>query len=310
MKRTIEPNIETASPLAQVRALLTDLERQLVVMQETPSGARDVIVGVDAAEQMLAGLSQPGVDLRAEENRLDFVRRRLTGGAPGVARLVQAANLADDLRDSPTWRAIQAAQAAQARGRLRRLLFIGVPLLALFLTIIVLNLLFPAPPRANLTLASRQLEQGQIDQALATARAEAARVPTDPEPHLLIGAIATQQGNTAEAETAWAEARRLMADDTQFFFQRGTALLELGLPDAAEADARQLITNEATAAPGYLLLGGVEETRGRVPEAVAAFEEAARIAATQNNAQLEVIAKTRIGILMQQAPMLAPTPGT
>ncbi|MFO7167406.1 MAG: tetratricopeptide repeat protein [Chloroflexota bacterium] len=309
MKRSLDPNISTQTELGHLRDLLDDAERQVVVMHETSTGARDVIRAMDEIDRLLALVARSGVDVRAEEGRAEFLRRRLTRAAPGVVRLVQAADLSSTLSDSPTWQAILAAQAEQSRQRVRRLFMVGGPILAVLLTIIVLTLLFPPPPQANLTAIRRLAQEGQIDEALATAQAEATRVPTDPEAALWIGALQTIKGDTAAAEAAWEEARRLIDDEMSFYFERGSALLEAGRPDDAEPDARRLIEQPTTAPTGYLLLGGIEEARGRVPEAIAAFQQAADLAHAAGNSQLEVIAKTRMGMVMQASGIpLTPTP--
>ncbi|MEN9938372.1 MAG: hypothetical protein RLZZ387_4951 [Chloroflexota bacterium] len=311
MKRTIDPHITTQTELIRLRELLDDTERRIVDMHKTPNGARGVIQSLDQLDQMLAAARQPSVDVRAEEGRIDSLRRRVLRGAAGVVRLVQAAEQTAELKDSPTFQAVQAAQIDESRRRVRRLLFLGVPVLAVMLTIIVLTLLFPPPPQANLNSTRQFAQDGRLDRALAAAQAEATKVPTDPQAALWIGALHAAQGDEAAANTAWDEAKRLLNDDTRFLFDRGTTLLQVGQTDAAEADARALISRTETAAPGYLLLGGVEEMRGRVPEAVAAFEQAADAANKAGNTQLEVIAKSRLGFLMQSggvAPRVTPTP--
>jgi tetratricopeptide (TPR) repeat protein len=311
MKRTIEPNLSTQTELAQLRELLTETERQIIVMQQTPTGARDVIRSLDEIERLLVAVRETRVDTRAEENRADFLRRRLAGGAPGVVRLVQAAELTEDLHGSPTWETVLAAQADQSRKRVRRLLTLGLPVLAVMLTIIVLTLLFPPPPQANLTNVRTLTQNGRLDEALAEAQAEATQVPTDPEAAMWVGVLHSITGDDEGAEAAWENARRLLGDDARFHFERGTTLLEIGQPDRAEADARRLMEEPESAPAGYLLLGGVEEMRGRVPEAIAAFEEASALANARGNSQLEVIAKARLGILMQSGGggiILTPTP--
>jgi cytochrome c-type biogenesis protein CcmH/NrfG len=307
MKRTIEPNITAQSEFAQLRELLDDTERQVVEMHKTPAGAYEVIRNLDELEGRLHEAEKGGVDLRAEEGRMDGLRRRLMRGAPGVVRMVQASEHAAALHNSPTYQAVLAAQLDESRRRVRRLLTIGLPVLAVMLTIIVLTLLNPPPPQANLNPVRQLAADGRLEDALARAQSEVQRVPSDAEAVLWVGSLQLASGNTAAAEQSWATARQLLGDETRFHFERGNALLGVAQTDAAEQDARWLIERPETAAPGYLLLGGVEEMRGRVPEAIQAFETSADLASKAGNTQLEVIAKTRLGFLMQSAPMMGPT---
>jgi tetratricopeptide (TPR) repeat protein len=88
-----------------------------------------------------------------------------------------------------------------------------------------------------------------------------------------------------------------------FLFERGNLLIQAGLPDAAEADAAALIAQPDAQAEGYLLLGSVREARGDREGAIAAFQQAADLAAAANKPQLEVIAKTRLGMILQSPPL-------
>jgi tetratricopeptide (TPR) repeat protein len=308
MKRTIEPSISRQSELAQLRELLDATERRMVDMHREPAGARDVIRNFDELERRIRDAHAPGVDLRAEEGRLDSLRRRLLRGAPGVVRLLQSGEHTAELAGSATYQALLEAQAEESRSRVRRLLTIGLPVLTVLLTIIVLTLLNPPPPQASLNEVRRLAQEGRLEEALAVAEREAARVPSDPEGALWLGALQLANGDAAAAERSWAEAQRLLDDEALFHFDRGVALMGVGQTDAAEQDARWLIARPESEATGYMLLGGVEEARGRIPEAITAFERAGDLAARQGNSQLEVIAKTRLGILMQSAPMIEPTP--
>lgn len=311
MKRTIEPNIRTQTDLAQLRELLDETERRIVSMHQTPDGAPTVIRSLDEIDRRVTAASADGLDVRAEEGRADSLRRRLLRGAPGVVRLLQANDQAKDLTASPTYQALEEARIDESRKRVRRLLTFGLPVLVVMLTLIVLTLLNPPPPQANLNPVRQLTQDGQLEEALARAQSEVARVPTDAEAVLWVGALQLATGDTSGAEQSWAQAQALLNDETRFHFDRGNALLGVNLPDAAEADARWLIERPESAAPGYLLLGGAEEVRGRVPEAITAFETAADLANKAGNSQLEVIAKTRLGFLMQSgAGMLPPTPTT
>lgn len=310
MKRSIEPNIVAQSETARLRELLDDTERRIVDMHKVPEGARDVIRAIDELDRRLAAVGQGGVDLRAEEGRVDSLRRRLLRGAPGVVRLVQAAEHSADLVGSPTYAAVLAAQADESRRRVRRLLTFGLPVLAVMLTIIVLTLLNPPQPQAELENVRQLTQEGRLDEALARAQAESRRVPTDASGVLWVGALQLATGDQAAAEESWAAARELLgADEVRFHFERGNALLGVGQADAAEEDARWLIAQPAGEVTGYLLLGSVEEARGRADEAIVAFQRAADLAAAANNPQLEVIARTRLGIIMQSgAGLVQPTP--
>lgn len=301
--------ITSRSMLNQLRDLLDTTERRLPVMHETPDGALQVIRHSDTLAQLALAARRPGVDTRAEENRVDILRRQLQSRAAQVVRLVRAADQADQLSDSPTWQMIQDLHTVQQRQLHRRLMIGGSVVLTLgLLLFVVLPWVFPAPPRANVDSVVRMFAEGDLPGALVRARAEQARVPTDADAALWVGVLSLRSGDPAAAETAWAQARQLLNNDKIFYFQRGTALIEVGLPDIAEEDARRLIALPGAIAEGYLLLGGVEEARGRVPEAMKALQQSADYARQADNPELEVMAKTRLALMLQSPPAPTRTP--
>jgi tetratricopeptide (TPR) repeat protein len=295
-------------PLERLRHHLDVAERRVVVMHESPDIALEVIHTMDQIEGLLHELQGPEFDTRGEESRAEALRERLARAAGRVVRQVGSRGSAGQLTDSPTWRMLREAAAAQHRQWRRRFLGIGAGIaIVAILLVVVLPRVFPAPPHADIEAISRPARAGDIGSALATAQAEQARVPNDPAVALWIGALQQRRGDQAAAQQAWEAARRLYGDDSTFHMERGIVWLQLGDLAAAEADARALIAQPGSAAEGYYLLSQVEEERGQISAAIAALQQAAQLAEQEGNAQLTVLARTRLGYLMQQ-PLLPPTP--
>jgi len=289
------------SPFSQLRRLLDTTEQQIVVMHETPSGVLEVMDRLGQIDRLLAQLAGPEFDARGEESRAEALRERLLREADRVVRLVTASGQATQLGGNPLWQQVQASVAARQRRQRWRIggAAIGLLLLGLIL-FVVLPWLFPATPQADSLAVGRAVEEGNLPGALATAQAEQARVPTDADIAVWVGALQQQQGNSQAAEAAWNQARQLYGSEISFLVQRGLVQLQLSDYSGTERDARTLIGMPTGGPQGYFLLGSVQEARGEYRAAMQSFEQAANLAEQANMPELVVAARTRMAYLTQQ----------
>jgi tetratricopeptide (TPR) repeat protein len=308
MKLERRPSIEATAqtPLGRLRAALNDAERVAVSASMSADDAVSFLRACDAIDPLLdeAGAA---ADIRPEVNRANFVRERLRTNAESIIRVVQRAGRSGDVEGSRSWDRAQHIAAHVRANRIRRLAIVGVGAAVLIAALALFPMLFPAEPAPDIGAISHLLANEGAVAALDLARAEYERFPDHPEAALWRGALELRAGDPAVAEELFAQARRQAASDVGFLFERGNLLIQAGLPDAAEADAAALIARPDAQAEGYLLLGSVHEARGDREGAIAAFQQAADLAAAANKPQLEVIAKTRLGMILQSLPVL-PTP--
>ncbi len=304
MKRDHRSFIETAAqtPLGRLRAALDDAERVAVSARVAADDAVAFLRACDTIDMLIDAVGA-GADIRPETNRADFLRERLRANAELIVGVVQRAGRDRDLHDSPSWkRALTITADARAR-RFRRMALIGAGAVIVIALLALLPVIAPAEPAPDIASISRLLTDREIAAALDLARAEYERFPDNPEAALWRGVLELRAGDPQVAEELFAQARRHAASDVAFLFERGNLLIQAGLPDAAEADAAALIARSDAGAEGYLLLGSVREARGDREGAIAAFQQAADLAAAANKPQLEVIAKTRLGMILQSPPL-------
>lgn len=308
MKLERRPSIETTAqtPLGRLRALLDHAERLAVSVGTSADDAVLFLTACDAIEQLLEDVSA-SADVRPEANRTDFLRGRLRANATSIVRIVQRAGRHEMLRDSHSWYvALTTAERERSR-RTRRLALIGAVLVLIVAALAALPILFPAAPAPDLTTISRLISAGDMAAALEQARVEHAAYPDNAEATLWLGVLELRAGDSSVAAALFQQAQQQYGNDIVFLFERGNVLTQVGLFDAAAADARTLIARSDAQAEGYLLLGGVQEARGDRDGAIVAFERAAEQAAATGKTQLEVVARARLGILLQ-APPVFPTP--
>ncbi|MCS7289851.1 MAG: tetratricopeptide repeat protein [Roseiflexus sp.] len=308
MKLERRPSIETTAqtPLGRLRAALDDAERMAVGASVSADDAVSFLRACDAIDRLIDEIGA-AADIRPEMNRADYVRERLRTNAEAIARVVQRAGRLDEVAGSRAWEQVRTIAATMRARRLRRLAIAGVGALALIMTLTLLPIILPDEPAPDIGAISRLLANEGAAAALDRARAEYERFPDDPEAALWRGVLELRAGDPATAEALFAQARQRAADEVGFLFERGNLLIQVGLLDAAEADAAALIARPDAQAEGYLLLGSVREARGDRAGAIDAFQQAADRAAAADKPHLEVIAKTRLGMILQSFP-LTPNP--
>jgi tetratricopeptide (TPR) repeat protein/TolB-like protein len=125
-------------------------------------------------------------------------------------------------------------------------------------------------------LAYLLVDAGQPDAALDAARRALALRPGFGENHNAVGWVHFQAGRFREAAAAYRQHTQLEPDNAWAFQMLGTALLMLGDLDGAVAPYREAI-RLAPDARAWANLAHVYYARGKLPDAVRAYEEATRL---------------------------------
>lgn len=314
-----EFKVETADDL---RELITQAELIVANLRGAGPRAQTLLYLLDAIESFFELLEQRGIDLRAEASRVEDVERLLQAKDSLLVREMSAvgglAAARKGLKLSPEqwWWYLDERVAQRQKQQVRRWLTIGGVLAA---GVLVLSLLytyvFPPDPRrtavAELTgKAESALMEGDGAMALAFYRQAAEVIPEDAELHAWVGVLAEAQGDEALAGEAYAAAEALAGDRGAFLRLRGMAHLRLDNLDRAEADATEALAIEPDSVESWFILASVYEGQGNVSKAVDAFEKTADLASEAGNSAMVVMAKTRLGMLLQAAPMMQPPENT
>ncbi len=311
---------ETADDL---RELITQAELIVANLRGTGPRALTLLFLLDTMQGLVARLKEIGVDLRPEATRIENVERILLskdGVLVGeMRRLGGLAQAREVIKPAPSqwWWYLDARVTERWQRQTRRiLLIVGGVAAALLVFSLAYRFLFPPDPIAvavmdKVSQAEQALQGGDTAGALALYRQAVEIKPEDPENQLMVGVLEASLGRPDAAAEAYAVAQRLIGDRAQFLVQRGMAAYRIGNLDQAEADGLEAQSVNPDLAEGAFLMGNVYEAKGMAAEAMDAFEKTADLAGKQNNSALIVMAKTRLGMLMQAAPMMsqnAPTP--
>jgi tetratricopeptide (TPR) repeat protein len=292
-----------ASPLDALRHTLDAFERSFATLGDDPAATRKTLELGDALEPLFAAGRAVGADVAAEEVRLENLRDQLRTRAPRIARQIGTPDAA--LAGGPSWRIVAAELATRRRAREKALFTIGLPI-AIMCGFLLGIVFWPRPPQPNFNQIQELAYAGAYPTALVLARAEAAQFPQSYEAAAWHAAMA--QASEQDATALWNQVYAMIDDPVQARFQRGVLLLDIGLVDAAETMALELVALPDGVVFGDLLQGDVYAARRQVPEAVEAFERSADAAQATDQPELEALARMRIALQLQRPPGPTATP--
>lgn len=311
---------EGNTPLDELRRLLDQAGDRVGGLERGTTGdALKLLRMLDDIDRLYNELAAAEVDLRAEESRRETIDLGLRRKASHVLRLLRPEGGIAALRQKRQppqaywWWRLDEYVAVQRRKAARGLVTSALVAVVLLAAAALIYRLFLQPDPAvvaqmeHVAAVERAVDSGDLNGALAAAEAGSAEFPENTELLLWRAVLLGQLGRTAEAEQVRASARALYTDEAAFLIASSEVRLRAGDLNGAYAEARQATTLAPDNAYAYLALGGAHQARGEINAASDAFGAAARLAAEQKNVELEAVAKVRLAMLLQMAPM-APQP--
>jgi len=307
---------EKITPADELRNLLSECERALGKLRGAGDAALGILHGLDRISELLPQLEARGVDLRAEQARLDTLQAQLHRKARALLRELRASGGLAAARqavqpDSARWWWYLDGEVRAARRRsLRRLLLSLVVLAALLAAAVLLYQRFLAPDPLTAQVqrlafeAERLLEGGDYASALAHFEEAQALRPDDVELLLWRGVLYERTGRDEEAAAAFAAARAL-SDAVGFHTARGQIYVRLWQGEKALAEAQALLEADPQSPGGYYLLGNAYEIQDRVAEALAAYGRASQLAEERKEIELTALARVRMAFLLQRGVSLS-----
>ena len=294
-----------------LREDLAEAERLIVQLRR--DNVEAFLQLMDRIEESFTLLETSGLDLRPERTRWGSLLSKLTREAGRVVRTIDVAGGLGQLRKANPpaeglWWKLDAVVAA-ARRRLIRRLGITVGTIAAVLAVIWALLTYVFPPDPNTVVASEAITtlqqlsfEERWEDALTTIEEAKAQL-TQPDAELLIweGVVRDKLGQSERSLEALEEARALVPADQQvaYLWSLGAIRLYVNDPEEARIVGNQAVSLEPSNPQGYFLLASVAELEGDTAAAVDLFEEAFQLA-SESNPQLAVIARVRMGSLLQR----------
>lgn len=304
------------NPANALREALEKAERRAV--QLTRDNVEEFLLLLDRIEHDFETFDNDDIDLRPEEVRWQSLLNRLNSKPQSLAAAAARAGGMANLRAKHPpaesfWWHLDAEVTKRRLQTTRRVITTVVTLLVVVVGgYYAINAIFPPDPNAVRMLGvTSQLDEfianQQWEEALGVVEEAQAELPNEVELVLWETVFANQLGDTERADAAWTRAQELLPDQPAILMvQLGTFYLQVG--DLARSTT---VANEALAlAPENpqvsFLFGNIAEADGDLETAIEMFEKTFALA-EDDNPQLAVIARVRMGNLLQRAPgMLAP----
>ncbi len=310
-----------ATPVNRLRELLDQAERELPSLRS--DGLIAYLLQLDEMERLWSELAAEIVDLRAEESRWQDMQQRLMARAGQFVKLAnQIGGMATLRAQHPpatgAWWHLDQHVAAQRRRQFRQL---GITLAIVVVLAVtggwLYNTFFAPSPEVLLAVnTSNRVEQLVSEQkwadALALVEQTLVTLPAESELLVWAGVLAERLGDDERARAYLAQAEAAIDAPVSYYTALGMRRFQAGDLDGAVAAAQAAQAVDPNAAQAYFLLGNVAEARGDGPAAIAFFEKTAALAEA-DDPQLTVIAKMRMGTLLQSLqfnPPAAPTEGS
>lgn len=288
-------------------------EAERLIVQLRRDNVESFLQLMDRIAESFTQLETSGLDLRPEQTRWGSLLSKLRREAGRVMRTIDVAGGLDQLRKANPpaeglWWQLDAIVAA-ARRRLIRRVGITVGTIAAVLAVVWGLLTFVFPPDPNTVVTSEAITtlqqlsfEGRWEEALSTIEGAKAQL-TQPDAELLIweGVVRDKLGQSERSRQALEEARALVSADQQVAYLWTLGSIRLLVNDLEEARVAgdEAIALDPSNPQGYFLLASVAEAEGDTGAAVDLFEESYQLAA-ESNPQLAVIARVRMGSLLQR----------
>jgi len=266
----------------------------------------------DSVGAGLASFKAEGHRMQSEQTRLETASNRFKKKVDvflrevGGVETLKAARRERQPDPANWWWYADRLVAERRRRRLHSLLRLGAVVVVILLLLVALYQRFLAPDpatrerirhesRAEILIAEGDMAGalGEVEQALAI-------VPGDPSLLVLKGALQGELGRAVAAEETFAAAETTFGDREALLLARARAYILLNRPEAALADAREVVELNPESAAGYMLLGHAYEQLEDYVEALFAYQQVVTLADEQGDFQLAGTARISVGLLMQR----------
>jgi len=313
MAYSVETNT-TNTPFAQLRESLDKAER--LVVQVDGKSIVEFLTLLDSIEQQFTELEASDSDLRPEQSRWDSLLSRINSKPDPIAHAAHVAGGMGKLRaanppaESFWWHLDQEV----AKRRFHAVRRAVTTLVAIVVVAVVgyyaINYFFPPDPEAVMMVETTNsldhlIEASNWQGALDLVKAVRAQLPNNAELMIWEEVFNERLGNQEAAKTASEEAQKALASTPALYWVTlGNSRLRVNDLQGAKDAGEQGLKVDPNEPQVYFLLGGVAESAGDNATAINYFQKTSELA-EGNNPQLAVIARVRMGQLLQSPGSLA-----
>lgn len=309
---------QVQTPMEQVREQIRELEIKAANLR-----APDVPFVLHLRSQVEASVAEVeglGRDLRPERTRLQTVDNlldrqssRIVGACVRLGGMRAVRRDTDPPRSHWWWYLDEVVAERVRRNAIRfSALIIGVVLLVLVGNYI-LNMFFGMDPQeqeafGHTTVAESLLAVGDLEGAVERYEQAVVVQPDLAEGWVALAVLYDRLERPDAMSAALAKAEALVVDPLRLALLLARQYEMVQEYDVALEHAERAVQINPESAEAYLIRGGIRDSRGDREQALRDFERASDLAGAQGEAAILVLARTRMGMLLQQGAG-APLPG-
>lgn len=266
----------------------------------------------DEIEDLLLNLGKKGTDLVADKVRLEtfdtMVKKKMKTVFRKTTASINPLPYREE-REIPRshwwWYLDELLKEKKSQMRKRWLIRGGIATIALLAVYIVMTRVVPKPKQSVIyeEEADRLYQEGKLDEAIKIYRKAQDLDPDNSTISLMLGMIYEDKGLMEEANDYFERARLLSSQKIDFYNSRGMTYFQMGKLDKAVLDAKKALEIDPDNAFSHFLLGSTYEAENKIPEALAEYQIVSDL---DQDPQLTVMARFKMGMLMQRAPLYSP----
>ena len=277
-----------------LRQALTSAEPLALVFHEKTGEAQRFLALLDQIHDLAAQCTQAGLEIASEQVRIVALNARAMRDAERFMRAYGDTPIPPDSYFGP-----QLRDLALHRQKNRSRSVVSTIAVIMVIIGIMAYIIWTTPESANTTLILNAVISDNHAKALQIAQDQAQKFPTDSETLVWLSVLSALQGEQSAAQAAWQSAIKNSENPDSLIYLRGNDLLLVGEYDQASADATTLQANPTTHPEGLFLAAGVAEAQGDVKTAIELMRKTADAAESAGRAEFAVMARIRMGGLMQ-----------
>ena len=298
-----------------LRDLLGRAER--LVVNLTAQNVEEFLTLLDDIDAKFDDMNsaEDSMDLRPEQARWESILRRLSSRPTPLARAADAAGGLKTLRErhppaDSFWWHLDREVVRRRMAALRKFLVTVTAVLVIVVGgIWLVNRFFPPDADAVFLMNAqsdidRAVMEGDYQAALQLATDARQTLPDSVELAILEAVLTERTGDVERANALIEKAKSLLDDEESFWILTGNTRFQALDIAGAEVAARTALELNPESAQAHFLLGNIAEATGDRMAAIDMFERTSELAG-EDNPQLSVIAKVRMGQLLQ-SPNLIP----
>ena len=314
MPKGVIEDTRTATLAVKLRKEIRNLEIDVVNIRRRREGVLDLLRSRDRLGREIARLQEKGLDLRPERTRVETIDNILARKATTIMRELRASGGLSAARreENPPeehwwWYLDLYVAEKQRKGAIKSISIIVGLVIVLLTANYVMNKYFGMDPvekeaRSHASLAERHLRDGETEAALAEYEQAVAILPSHAEAHIMLGILYESQGNMDKAQKAFAAAEVAIGDRAKYLMALARNYQSIGEMDVALEKIQEATELSPDSAQALLIRGSIYEAMGEEALAIQDYAQSSELAQSQGDDALYVMARMRMGMLLQRAP--------